>query len=89
MSIWGKMQYIGEEFEASPETVFAVPEAVPSAAAGQGSQVISQSHLPSKYFFICFFTKYKKCPDECQLLTRGVCMAGCSGPPEELGLICH
>lgn len=34
MSIWGKTQYIGQEFEASPGSVFAVPEAVHSAAAG-------------------------------------------------------
>lgn len=34
MPIWGKIQCIGEEFEASPETVLAAPEAAHSAAAG-------------------------------------------------------
>lgn len=34
ISIWGKIQYTGQESEASPETVFAVPEPVGSAAPG-------------------------------------------------------
>lgn len=34
ISIWGKIQYTGQESEASAEIVFAVPKPVGSAAAG-------------------------------------------------------